>query len=152
MMEKNIKIVLTVDKKTGAIQQVNTELGTTASNAKKASGQFEIMGVSLKKIVGYVGGVYALRAAFDAIIASGVDYNARLETMSIGIASLISVNSDNETSIGRVLTQQEKFIMAMASGTEVVAMLKKRTWRRRRRFRSSPRDSRQRSDRRSRQE
>lgn len=80
-----------------------------------------------KSIVQPLYTVQGILAAYGAgtAIKSLIDINAQFESMQTGIAALIAVNAQNETSIGRAITTQEKFNLAQRESANVVELLRK---------------------------
>lgn len=71
--------------------------------------------------------VQSIFAAYGAVtvVKSLIDINAQFESMETGIAALIAVNAQNETTIGRNVTAQEKFNLAQKESANVVELLRK---------------------------
>ncbi len=117
-MKDELRIKLKFDKDTNELVVVEKDLNQLSgviSDAEKRAKRFTNR---LFSIGGAVGGIYAVARAFDAIMENGIRYNASLETMQIGIASLISVNTEAAAGV-------DKFSLAMQASTDVMQMLKK---------------------------
>lgn len=71
-----------------------------------------------------VQGIFAAYGVGTAV-KSLIDINAQFESMQTGISALIAVNAQNETSMGRVLTTQEKFNFAQRESANVIELLRK---------------------------
>ena len=72
---KTIKITLEIDKKTGALREVNSELDQTSQKAGQAGKQVEGFTSKLQKIALAVGFVAALQIAFSQLVNVGFQYN-----------------------------------------------------------------------------
>ncbi len=98
MKNETIKITLEIDKKTGALQEANTELDNVSKKASQAGKQVESFTSKLKKIAIAAGGVYALKKAFDSVIVSGISLHRQIENTTLGIAALIAANTEGADS------------------------------------------------------
>ena len=117
-----LRIETYVDKN-GEIQvrKLRDEVSKLDGSAKKADAS--MLGLAKRAAAAYIS-FQALKIAFNETVVAGLKFNSQIETMQIGIASLISVNAQNITQQGKALTQQEKFNMAMVSSAETISMLK----------------------------
>ena len=87
-MEKELKIKISVDKKTGAIKVVDGELNELSLSAKKAGKSVDSFNKGLMNIAKAAGGVYALKQAFDfasEISAVGME----LESMRMSLEAAV---------------------------------------------------------------
>ncbi|WP_416768526.1 hypothetical protein ACM66T_10245 [Sulfurimonas sp. ST-25] len=123
-MSNQIALKIKIDSDTKELLLTRTEVNKLGQEFNRTEDYATRFMKSITLGAGVVAGYYALKETVAQAIDNGVRFNAQLETMQIGIASLISVNSDNETQMGRTLSQQEKFRMAMASSSDVITMLK----------------------------
>lgn len=123
-MNQKIDIQLKINADTGDITLVQDGLEKTTRVAKQADQSISGMGGSIKRLATYVAGIYSISQAFDAVVGSGVRFNAQIETMQTGIASLIAVNSSNITTMGESITASEKFAMAQASAANTIGLLR----------------------------
>lgn len=82
---------------------------------------------SAKSVVAPLQTVQGILAAYGAVtlIKGMIDINAQFESMQTGIAALIAVNAQNETSTGRAISTQEKFTLAQRESANVIELLKK---------------------------
>ena len=117
-MQKEVKIVISVDKKTGALKMVQKEFDTTKSKVLNADGSVQRFIQNLKNIATATVGVYAVKKAFEATVGVGFKFVSSMEDARIGIASLIAVNA-------KVPAGMNKFQISMQASKEVMEELKK---------------------------
>lgn len=123
-MKNDLRIKLKIDADTGELivtQKEFNKLGKAVDNTK---GSFDSFISKAKTIVGVGAAYIAFEQTIGKLITTGIQFNKEVETMGIGIASLISVNSDNETSLGRVISANEKYKMATIASKEAIESLK----------------------------
>ena len=108
-MDKQLKIILSVDKKTGELQVVNNELKQTGHHASNANKQTNMLSSSIGRIGAAVGGLYAVKEAFEGVIGTGIAYNRMIENQINGIQSLIVATSSNASAQGHLLSLQQKY-------------------------------------------
>jgi len=97
------------------------------NNVVGLTSSFGNLGSSVLKIGGFttlMAGVYQLTSALKDAIITGIKYNATLESMRIGIASIIAVSSQNVDSTGKAITATQKFALAQKEADEAIRLLK----------------------------
>ncbi|MDD5359494.1 MAG: hypothetical protein PHI02_04410 [Sulfurovaceae bacterium] len=73
-------------------------------------------------------GIYALKQGLDVAKAAAISFvniASDFEQMKIGLASLIAVNSSNVTSLGKSITETEKYALAQGRAAEAVNLLRR---------------------------
>lgn len=123
-MNKELKINISVDKKTGAIKNVDKEFKELGQTVKKNNDLVGTYGKSLLGLAAGVGAVYAIKEAFTLAASSGLEYNKTLERLTNGLTTLSVATSSNISSTGRVLEIQEKYNLAQKEAVETVIKLK----------------------------
>ena len=78
-MQKDLKIRISIDKKTGKLKVVEGELNRVSISAKQASANTKSFGSSLGDLAKGVAGIYAVNKAFNMVVDAGFSYNALLE-------------------------------------------------------------------------
>jgi|GEM_PF-5945623 len=80
-----------------------------------------------KSIVSPLEKVQSILATYGAVtlVKGMIDINAQFESMRTGISALIAVNAQSETSMGRVISTQEKFNLAQRESANVLDLLRK---------------------------
>ncbi|WP_201353818.1 phage tail tape measure protein [Hydrogenimonas urashimensis] len=117
-MKNELRIKIKFDKDTKELVVVENDLKRFAKTIDVSASKTKAFTESLIAIGASAGGIYGVAKAFDAIVQNGLRYNASIETMKIGIASLISVNTEAKSGVN-------KFAEAMKMSSDVMAMLKK---------------------------
>jgi len=117
-VKKEVSIVISIDKKTGALKMVQKEFNETKKGANETKSAVLSLKNSLVKLAAGSVGVYAIKKAFDATAGTGFKFATSLEDAKIGIASLISVNAT-------VPKNMDKTKLSMQASTKVIKMLKK---------------------------
>ncbi len=123
MNDREVRIRFRIDSDTRELVVTEKEiqkLGGAVSGTRKQTG---LLGDSLKKIAGLAGGIYGLKAAFDAVFKRGFEYNSQLEKSIQGLTALTVATSENTTSTGRAITLQEKYALAQREAAETAAKL-----------------------------
>lgn len=82
---------------------------------------------SAKSVVAPLETVQGILATYGAItlVKGMIDINSQFESMRTGISALIAVNAQNETSLGKTISVQEKFSLAQKESANVVELLRK---------------------------
>lgn len=127
----DIKIKIDFDANTKELTLTQEELKKLSRGLKdshdkavQSSAGFDNMKSKLLGLAAGVGILYTLKEAFEKVVHTGIEYNDQLETMKIGISSLIAVNASNTTSLGRNITALEKYQMATTTSAQVMQELK----------------------------
>ncbi|MFZ9660176.1 MAG: hypothetical protein ACO29X_06485, partial [Arcobacteraceae bacterium] len=121
-----MKIKIEVDS--SEVGKASGEVDKLKKSATDAQAPINGLGDSLGSIAKYAavsGVVYELVNATKAFVATGINFNAQIETMKIGIASLIAVSKENTLVTGQQITAVEKFRLAQIQSAEVMQMLKR---------------------------
>lgn len=116
-----------IESLNSATNELSAGLRSVNAPVSNLSTSFTGLGTSLLKLGGFttlIASVYELTTALKDGVIAGINYNANLETMRIGIASLIAVSSQNVDSTGRAITSSEKFAMAQKDAEEAIRLLK----------------------------
>jgi archaellum component FlaC len=94
---KELKIQVTVDKKTGELQILNKELDQVDRSAKRTSSTINNTGSSFVALASKIGLVTTAIYAFKATIENGFDYNKDLENLKAGLVTLSVAIADKAT-------------------------------------------------------
>ncbi|PHM18043.1 MAG: hypothetical protein CJD30_03525 [Sulfuricurvum sp. PD_MW2] len=124
--ELKIKISTTADVK--AVQEAISSIDGIEKVSKTASKEIDNTSSSLDRMASSVKTLIASFIGYSAIssvVKSGIELTGQFEQMKIGIASLISVNSQNITSMGKHIDASQKFAMAQKASAEAVQLLRK---------------------------
>ncbi|WP_281950279.1 hypothetical protein [Nitrosophilus kaiyonis] len=117
-MEKKLRIIIEADAKTGQVSVVKKELDNLHTSVLSADKAFLSLYKSLKNFALAGSSLYVLNKTIGDLVRKGIEYNKSIETMKIGIASLISVNS-------KAAEGANKFKLAMRESSKIMSMLKK---------------------------
>lgn len=124
--ELKIKISTTADVK--AVQDAISSIDGIEKVSKTASKEIDNTSSSLDRMASSVKTLIASFIGYSAIssvVKSGIELTGQFEQMKIGIASLISVNSQNITSLGKHINASQKFAMAQKDSAEAIQLLRK---------------------------
>jgi hypothetical protein len=117
---------------TSKLDALNSKINNTSKSSNEAGSMASSFLSKIGSVAVPIAGMYlvvkAIEAVKDAIVyttTAGIDFNKQLETMQIGITSLIAVSSQNTTTTGQVLSAQEKYKISSYQTLEVMQMLKK---------------------------
>lgn len=124
--ELKIKISTTADVK--AVQEAISSIDGIEKVSKTASKEIDNTSSSLDRMASSVKTLIASFIGYSAIssvVKSGIELTGQFEQMKIGIASLISVNSQNITSMGKHIDASQKFAMAQKDSAEAIQLLRK---------------------------
>lgn len=111
-MQKDLKIRISIDKKTGELKVVNGELGQIANTAQKSNQSVNLFGNSLMSLGAKVGGLYLVKEAFDAVLKTGFAFNKNMEDSIAGLTALTVATSSNISAMGKHLSISEKYNLA----------------------------------------
>ena len=117
MTEKELKIKIRVDAKTGELKVVSGEFDKIGKSAKKTDDSITSLKTTLLGLGAAVGGVALIRKTFDEIIVKGVKLNSTIEDSTAGIAALISANTTGADDLTR-------FSTALADSAKIMEELK----------------------------
>jgi len=122
-MEKDLKIRIGIDKKTGELKVVNGELNQIANTTKKAHQSVDTFGSSLMDLGTKVAGIYAVKEAFDAVVATGFKFNKNMEDSIAGLTALTVATSSNISAMGKHLSITEKYNLAQKEAVKTAQEL-----------------------------
>lgn len=106
------KLKRKVEEASGGISSINNSLKSVEDSAKSLMSPID----SLQGAFATIGISYLLKTSLEL--------SGQFEIMKIGIASLIAVNSENTTSMGKSIDAAEKFKLAQNSSAQAVQMLR----------------------------
>ncbi|MCX2717822.1 hypothetical protein OQH61_08765 [Helicobacter sp. MIT 21-1697] len=135
---KKVGFEIIFNVKDGSLQKVNKELDSTAKKSRYAKEQTSLLnkqgsafGSSIGKLtlgLGALGlaaqGLSILKDVLVQPIKEAVALNAQYENLGNSIASLISINHENITATGEVLSAQEKWQLSLKESQQTIDELK----------------------------
>ena len=124
-MEKDLKIRISIDKKTGELKVVNGEFKQIRKSVKNTSASIDSFGSLLMNIGVKVGGIYLVKEAFDAVLKSGFAFNKNMEDSIAGLTALIVATSSNTSAMGKHLSIAEKYNLAQKEAIKTAQELLK---------------------------
>jgi hypothetical protein len=123
-MAKDVRVRIKIDSDSQELIVMNNEVKKLGKAFNESDSYANTFLNRIEKIAGAYIGFQTLNNTLGNIIRTGIEFNSQLETMKIGIGSLISVNSSNVTSTGKTISALEKYNMSINKATEVIDMLK----------------------------
>ena len=124
-MQKDLKIRISIDKKTGELKVVDSELNQISRSAKKSDASINLFGNSLMSLGAKVGGIYAVKEAFDAVVSTGFQFNKSMEDSIAGLTALTVATSSNISAMGKHLSIAEKYNLAQKEAVKTAKELAK---------------------------
>lgn len=126
-MNNDLRIKIKVDKDTGELIVATKEfekLGNTITKSSKETEKFQ----NRIKFMGHVtAGIYAVNKAYDVLNATigdfvkkGIQVNAEMQHLTIGLASLNVATSKNIDAYGNSLTYQDKFNLSLRESSQTM--------------------------------
>lgn len=114
-----------LDKTKKSSKNMGEGMDSAANSARRLEKETRGLDSSLVSMAKAAVSVYAVKEVFDAIVGSGIEYNRQMETLKLGMASLVSVNAEFTTSTGVSLSNMERYSMALDSTSDIMERLKK---------------------------
>jgi len=96
-MQKDLKIRISIDKKTGELKVVNGELDQIANSSKRANRNTKSFGDSLSGLAKGVAGLYAINKAFDMaenISKTGIELESMKMSLNAAVGSSIQATKE----------------------------------------------------------
>jgi len=118
-MQKDLKIKISIDKKTGELKVVEGEFDKLNRSVKSASKNTNDFTTSLKGLAKGAIGIYAISKAFDAVVKSGFAYNMKLEEAKSGLVALSVAIQDSAIPV------TERYAKANKEATKTLVELQK---------------------------
>ena len=124
-MDKELKIKISVDKKTGVLKVIDGEFEELSRSIKKTDKSVDGFSKSLKGMVQAGASIYVLKQAFDAVMMSGFSFNKGMEDSVAGLTALTVATSANVSAMGKHLSITEKYALANKEATKTAQELAK---------------------------
>lgn len=124
-MQKDLKIKISIDKKTGDLKVVSGELNQINKSAKQTDSSINMFGNSLMSLGAKVGGLYLVKEAFDAVLSTGFKFNKSMEDSIAGLQALTVATSSNISAMGKHLSIAEKYNLAQKEAIQTANELAK---------------------------
>ena len=118
-MQKDLRIKISIDKKTGELKVVESEFDKLNKRVKTASHNTNTFKNDLIGLAKGAVGIYAINEAFKAVIKTGFDYNSQLENAKGGLVALSVAIQD------KAIPVTERYTRANAEATKTLQELQK---------------------------
>ena len=116
-MQKDLRIKISIDKKTGELKVVESEFDKLNKRVKTVSKSTSTFKNDLMDIAKGAVGIYAINEAFKAVIKTGFDYNSQLENAKGGLVALSVAIQD------KTIPVTERYARANAEATKTLQEL-----------------------------
>ena len=118
-MQKDLKIRISIDKKTGELKVVNGEFNKLEKSVKSANTSTNTLNTSLMNLAKGAVGIYAINQAFSAVVKSGFAFNSQMEQAKAGLTSLAVAVQDKSIPV------MERYRKANLEASDTLVRLQK---------------------------
>ncbi len=123
-MNKNLKITLSVDAKTGEVTAVRNSFDKLDRKVLKAQTALSSFHKSLLTIAGVTGAIYGLGKAVGFVVESGFEYNKAMDASRAKLTAMVSASKSYVTISGEAVDAMQRKKLVAAEVNDMMQILK----------------------------